>query len=121
MSHHPGFFTGKGWVLLHIGRTAHRIGKAHRKVVAELQEEQRARPVRVAQVSKRVYWQFQEHVYWNNDGLDVDQVHALLVTRKQRETAHRARAGHRGHGLVTAHTPGARGGSGRRQAVGLVA
>ncbi len=33
----------------------------------------------------RTFWNFADRWWWDNDGLTVDQVHALLVTRLQRE------------------------------------
>jgi len=49
-------------------------------------------PVLVGQVGERRYWLFQGRYYWDNDGLDGDQVHALLVTRQQRDDQRIARA-----------------------------
>ena len=49
-------------------------------------------PVRVARIGDRTYWQFQNFFYWDNDGLTAEQVHALLVTRQQRERARIERA-----------------------------
>ena len=51
----------------------------------ELESQQETYPLRLATVRGRTYWQFQGRFYWENDGLDADQVHALLVTRQQRE------------------------------------
>ena len=36
-------------------------------------------------VNVRTYWYFQDRFYSENDGLNADQVHALLLTRQQRE------------------------------------
>lgn len=36
-------------------------------------------------VGERKYWWFQGTFYWDNDGLSHEDVHALLVTRHQRQ------------------------------------
>jgi hypothetical protein len=36
---------------------------------------------------QRTYWNFQGRWFWDNDGLNPQQVHALLVTRMQRQQA----------------------------------
>jgi hypothetical protein len=42
-------------------------------------------PQSLMTMNGRTYWYFQDRFYSENDGLDADQVHALLVTRQQRE------------------------------------
>lgn len=49
-------------------------------------------PVLVVRIQDRRYWQFQDYFYWDNDGLSAEEVHALLVTRKQRDRARIERA-----------------------------
>ena len=51
----------------------------------ELKRQQESYPLRLATVRGRTYWQYQGRFYWDNDGLDDDEVYALLVTRHQRE------------------------------------
>jgi hypothetical protein len=54
---------------------------------------QRAYPQPVSVDSKnRVYWNFVDRWWWDNDGLDASQVHALLVTKMQREQGRIERA-----------------------------
>ena len=59
---------------------------------AELEVEQRSYPVRVATMGGRTYWHFRDRFYWENDDLDHTEVHALLVTRQQRERGRIERA-----------------------------
>lgn len=82
----PGLFTGKGWLTLHIGvRSVHRLNKIHKSQWAGGRESQGQFPLRLATVKNRTYWQFQGQFYSENDGLDGMAVHALLVTRHQRQ------------------------------------
>jgi len=39
----------------------------------------------VLTVGQRCLWHFQDRFYWDSDGLNADEVCALLVTRQQRE------------------------------------
>ncbi|MGI5491225.1 HNH endonuclease [Microtetraspora malaysiensis] len=81
----PGFFTRKGWLIVTIGRNSYRVRKIHQDQFNEAVNRQRAFPVFVIRVGERSYWHFQDRFYWDNDGLSAEQVHALLVTRQQRE------------------------------------
>lgn len=83
----PGFFTGKGFVALVIGRRVQRLGnrKLHKSIVDQQFEQQRSVPVFLCIMEGRHYWQFQDRIYSDNDGLDAREVHALLVTRQERE------------------------------------
>jgi len=83
----PGIFSDKGWVTLHVGaRKAYRLLKVHKKEFAQNSEVQRTYPLAVATVDQRTYWQFQDRFFIDNEGLDAAAVHALLVTRQQRQT-----------------------------------
>ena len=49
-------------------------------------------PVAFGQTDDRTYWLYAGRWYWDNDDLTADQVHALLVTRRDREIQHINRA-----------------------------
>ena len=36
-------------------------------------------------LGERQYWSLQDHVYWDNDDLNGDEIFALIVTRQQRK------------------------------------
>lgn len=83
----PGWLTGKGWLVLAIGkRQRYRVVKVHKDEFARTHALQRRTPVRVAKVEQRTDWQYQDRFYWDNDDLTAEQVHALLVTRHQRQS-----------------------------------
>ena len=42
-------------------------------------------PLYLAKIGERTYWQFQNRFYSDNEDLDGAAVHALLVTRQQRQ------------------------------------
>ncbi|MGO4597473.1 HNH endonuclease [Terrabacter sp. 2RAF25] len=83
----PGLFTGKGWLTLHVGvRGVYRLNKIHKSQWAGGWQSQMLFPLRLATVKNRTYWQFQGQFYSENEGLDGMAVHALLVTRQQRQS-----------------------------------
>ncbi|MGH8894420.1 MAG: HNH endonuclease [Actinomycetes bacterium] len=92
MTHTPGIFTGKGWLHLWVGRQSYPVAKVHKTDVAASEEQQRQYPCRIARVRERTYWKFQDRFYWDNDDLTPAQVHALLVTRQQRQAQYIDRA-----------------------------
>jgi hypothetical protein len=57
-----------------------------------LKEGQKLRPCRLAGIGERTYWYFQDCFYWEDDGLDADELYALLVSRQQRERGRIERA-----------------------------
>jgi hypothetical protein len=71
--------------MLNVGRLSYRVAKMHKDVFAKSYAQQRHFPIQVARVGDRVYWHFQDKFYWDNDGLNANEVHALLVTKQQRE------------------------------------
>jgi hypothetical protein len=83
--HQPGFFTGRGWCTLQVGKTAYRVGRLARDEFEAMCNGQQRVPVAVGQVGERTFWWFQNRFYWDNDGLAQQEVYALLVTRQQRE------------------------------------
>lgn len=94
VDHSPGFFTHKGLVRVAIGSKLYIRGtrKIHRDEFAQMYAQQQTYPVVLIEVNERTYWWFQGRTYWDNDDLDADAVHALLVTRQQRETGRVERA-----------------------------
>jgi 5-methylcytosine-specific restriction endonuclease McrA len=87
-----GVFSRKGWLHISLGRKQYRIAKVHQDAVAESNAQQLIFPVRCARIGDRTYYKFQDRFYWDNDDLAPQQVHALLVTRQQREAARIDRA-----------------------------
>ena len=75
------------------GRVTVQVGKKQYTLQRRPTKEQwwadRARqqnePILVLSTTDRNLWQFQNKFYWDNDGLNARQVHALLVTRGMRE------------------------------------
>lgn len=88
------FLTGRGRAVLAIGRSVYELGKWTREEFAERLDFQRRRPLRITTIGGRRYWMFANRMYWENDGLTADEVHALAVTRQQRsrQTIDRAQA-----------------------------
>ena len=90
---HYSRFSTRGRVTFRIGRKEHRLPqKTNLEDFRATVEQQRSYPVFVARIGDRNYWQFQGSFYWDNDGLTAEQIHALLVTRQQREHARIERA-----------------------------
>ncbi|WP_433724557.1 HNH endonuclease [Nocardia sp. CA-129566] len=88
MEHRPGAFFKTGPVILHVGRSAYEtISKIHARDFAALLAESYRRPVRFGIIGERRYWRFADRWFVDNDGLSVDEVQALLVTRDQRRRA----------------------------------
>jgi len=85
LSHQAGAFTGKGWLMITVGKNRYRITRVHRDAVAASETASQTWPIRCARIGDRTYYKFQGKFYWDNDDLSPDQVHALLVTRQQRE------------------------------------
>jgi 5-methylcytosine-specific restriction endonuclease McrA len=85
VSHQPGFFSGRGWFTLHVGKTIYRVGRITRDEFVAMGNEQQRVPVSVGRVGERTFWWFRNHFYWDNDDLSQQEVYALLVTRQQRE------------------------------------
>lgn len=53
---------------------------AHRSI----EREQREAPVAVATEERRTWWMFQDRFFWEDDGLDADDVMALVLERERR-------------------------------------
>lgn len=78
-----GLFTmKKGHVRLQVGSQVVDFvdfGQVTPNEFRELQVAQRQDPLRLAKIGERRFWLFQDRVYWENDGLDADEVRALLL------------------------------------------
>ncbi|WP_197273552.1 HNH endonuclease [Arthrobacter sp. ZBG10] len=61
-------------------------------VFDERLEAQLHHPMLLTTVNGRRYWHFANKFYWENEGLQWDEVHAILVTREQRKRQHIDRA-----------------------------
>lgn len=92
VAHRPSFWTGKGPAELAIAKKTHFVGKYTKQEFKERQESQKRFPVLMAQIGERRYWQFRSKFYWENDRLTRAQVHALVVTREQRQVQQIERA-----------------------------
>lgn len=91
-SHRPSFWTGKGPAVLTVGNKVYLLRKMSRAEFQERMDFQLRRPRPVARISGRRYWHFQNWFYWENEGLNADQVYALITTRQQRRTQQIERA-----------------------------
>lgn len=93
LSFKKNMFGSKGVVTLRIGaRRIVSLGKMPFSEFQATQERQREYPLLVVRLGDRRYWQFRDYFYWDNEGLSVDAVHALLVTREQRQGQRISRA-----------------------------
>jgi 5-methylcytosine-specific restriction endonuclease McrA len=82
----------RGKLYLRVGRTQHLLGTFDRRRIEDSTKAQWVRPVRVAEIDGRTYWQFHDRFYRDSDGLNADEVHALLATRLHGERARIERA-----------------------------
>jgi hypothetical protein len=79
-------FGSKGRAWVHVGRNSYRGDvRITEEAFLDAERQQRIRPYYMITVDDRAYWWFQDRFYWDNDNLSEDEVHALLVTRHQRE------------------------------------
>ena len=74
-------------LFFYVGSKQYMLGKFDQQTINAVWQGQATRPVAVTRIGERRYWQFRDRFYWENDGLNHDQVYALLVTRLQREQA----------------------------------
>jgi hypothetical protein len=83
----------KGHHRLQVGREIVDFGpRVSPKEFRALQAQQQEYPLRLPKIDERRYWQFQGRIYWENEGLDADEVYALLVSQQQRERGRIERA-----------------------------
>ena len=91
LSHYPGKFSGKGWLVFVLDGRALQVspGKIHKDEFAELRSQQRLTPVYIVTLNGLNYWQFQEHVFSDDQELVAEQVYAELVGLVSDETERR--------------------------------
>jgi hypothetical protein len=81
-----GLLSGRYKVLLVAGRRQHlssyRVSKAEFRRLAA---DSAVHPVPYLSVGERTYWRFQDRWYTDNEGLNSDEVYALLIAREQRK------------------------------------
>lgn len=92
LNHRPSIWTGAGPVEMTVGRKTYVVGKLTKEQFLQGETLQWQYPVLIARIAERIYWKFENKFYWENDGLTVEQVHALLVTKEQRKRQHIERA-----------------------------
>lgn len=93
LTHEPGFFSGKAPVSLVVGRASYIVtGKLSGPEFGQWLAQSNITPVNFGKVGERSYWLFLGKWHWENDGLSQQQVHALLVTKTQRNEARMDRA-----------------------------
>ena len=78
---------GRREIYFHIGKASYLVYRGKREELEVLLNQQMQLPLRICSVGERTYWQFKNRFFWENDGLKLGEVHALLVTRQQRERA----------------------------------
>lgn len=86
LTHQPGFWRGKGPAVLTIGKNTYFLHKMSRADFEDRWKYQQQYPSSMGRHFGRRYWHFQNEFYWDDEGLNADQVRALIVTRKQRRT-----------------------------------
>ncbi|WP_211372328.1 HNH endonuclease signature motif containing protein [Arthrobacter citreus] len=93
-SHRRGFWTSNGPAVITIGRKSYELRKITEREFLDHYERQRQYPKLVARVSGRRYWHYQDRFYWEAEGLNADQVYALITSKahRQRQQVERAQA-----------------------------
>ncbi|MFZ0059042.1 MAG: HNH endonuclease signature motif containing protein [Acidimicrobiales bacterium] len=86
------FLTGRGWMMVTIGKNTYRIAKVTVDELEAMKREQERSPVAVSRIGERIYWWFRNRFYWDNDNLTPSEVYALIVAREQRLRQHIATA-----------------------------
>ncbi|WP_436987722.1 HNH endonuclease [Streptomyces sp. enrichment culture] len=79
----PSIPMGRG--LLRIGRDTYPGSIVTEETFLKEEEQQRHEPILLAVIDGRQLWWFQDRFYWDNDNMDGDDVHALLLAKHQRE------------------------------------
>jgi hypothetical protein len=87
-----GWSAKRGHVRLRLGNEMYNLGRITLEGWSKIKTEQRTYPVKVLTEGERTYWHFQGRFYWENEDLDADEVHALLVSEQQRKRGRIERA-----------------------------
>lgn len=81
-----GLITGRYRILLEVGRKQYLSPRCVTKTeFREMEVRSAQTPVRYLTVGERAYWRFAGKWHTDNEGLDDQAVHALLVTRAMRQ------------------------------------
>jgi hypothetical protein len=83
-----GWVWPRAWFWPGTGEPVRLPRRHHRALIGDHER----RPVQVAVVGARTYWMFRHRFYWDRDGLDDHDVHALLVERERRQARQIERA-----------------------------
>ncbi len=88
-----GLLTGKGQVVVLAGRKRLTVDqKIHRTEFAQMREQSSSWPVCFVVAGERAYWRFGDRWFWDNEGLNAEEVYTLIVTRDQHRQASISRA-----------------------------
>lgn len=85
IDHYRGFWTSSGDIVFTIGRKRYTLGKVKEYVFMERMQAQMNYPMFVTRVDGRRYWHFESNFYWENEGLNSQEVHALVAMQQQRK------------------------------------
>ncbi|MFF2344233.1 HNH endonuclease [Pseudarthrobacter sp. NPDC058119] len=66
-----------------LGKKNYPLGKVKEQVFEQHFEDQMHWPMLITIVKGRRYWQFKSQFYWESEGLEPEDVYALLVTKEQ--------------------------------------
>jgi hypothetical protein len=78
-------FGTRGWLTLTINKQLYRVAKVTAAQFDTMCDGQKHTPVTVGRVGERTYWWYRDRFYSDNDQRSQGDIHALLVTRNQRE------------------------------------
>jgi hypothetical protein len=81
-----GLLTGRQYhILIQVGRREHLMpGRIPVEAFRTLRKRSEHEPICFGQIGERAYWRYGNRWFWDNEGLTVQDVHALLATRDQR-------------------------------------
>lgn len=88
-----GLFTGRYKILLQVGKQQHLSGwRVAQAQFREMEVKSQHTPVSYMRIGERTYWRYDNKWHTDNEGLEHDAVHALLVTRSMRQNDRVSRA-----------------------------
>jgi hypothetical protein len=67
-------FSAKGHLRLQIGLNFFNLGSMKERQFREIQLEQRSVPLQHLTIGERTCWYFQDRFYWENEGLQADDI-----------------------------------------------
>lgn len=85
LAYRPNMF-GRGYLYLRLGRRLVQLSRKRltKQERLDFDRYQASYPTFLAVVDGRAYWLFRGRFFWDNERLTPEQVHAVLVTRDQR-------------------------------------